>query len=218
MQRHIGKDRKAWYFKKLRFIGGADPYELAPSSWIRDDPVILPSCAYPDIVNYLVFSPSPHTAEDLKSYKGLEVYNQMVCGWVRETQYQVMNDCCVVKAKVNNAITSLINLTYSKCFSRSVLLVQPDTNLIGTTAIINNFPWRRSGYNSAPVLCCDASDDASWKPSIFNIWNFETLSASLHCDVFQNVVTIEIEWNIPLKKERIVQHFSSAHHIFTSTS
>lgn len=112
----LGPQEKARYFEKLRFIGGADPYELAPSSWIRDDPVILPSVAYPDIVNYLVFSPSPYTAEDLKSYKGLEAYNQMVCGWVRETQYQVINDRCVVKAKVSNAITSLINLTLTFFF------------------------------------------------------------------------------------------------------
>ena len=54
MQRHIRKDRKTRYYEKLRFIGGADPYELAPSSWIPEDPVILPSVAYPDIVNYLV--------------------------------------------------------------------------------------------------------------------------------------------------------------------
>ena len=52
------------YFEKLRFIGGADPYELAPS-WIRDDPGLLPSVAYPDILNYRVFSLSPLTEEDL---------------------------------------------------------------------------------------------------------------------------------------------------------
>ena len=92
-------------------IGGADPYELAPSSWINDDPESLPSVCYPDIVNYLVFSPSPYTAEDLKAYKSLEAYNQMVCGWVREIQYQVIDDRCVAKAKVSNAIMSLINLT-----------------------------------------------------------------------------------------------------------
>ncbi|XP_041840869.1 uncharacterized protein LOC121639609 [Melanotaenia boesemani] len=91
---------KRRYTEKLGFVGGADPYELAPTSWSNEDPESLPSIAYPDIVNYLVFSPSPYTAEDLKSYKGLEAYNQMVCGWVRELQYQVINDRCVVKAKV----------------------------------------------------------------------------------------------------------------------
>lgn len=96
----LGPQERARYLEKLWFIGGTNPYELAPSSWINDDPDI----AYPDIVNYVVFSPSPYTAEDLKSYKSLEAYNQMVCGWVREMQYQVINDRCVVNAKVSNAI------------------------------------------------------------------------------------------------------------------
>ena len=107
----LGPGEKARYLRKLDLIGGADPYELAPSSWINDDPESLPSVCYPDIVNYLVFSPSPYTAEDLKAYKSLEAYNQMVCGWVREIQYQVIDDRCVAKAKVSNAIMSLINLT-----------------------------------------------------------------------------------------------------------
>lgn len=96
----LGKQERARYFEKLKLIGDKDTYELAPSSW-TDDPTILPSISYPDIVNYLVFSPSPYTAEDLKCYKGLEAYNQMVCGWVREAQHQLINnDMCIVKAKV----------------------------------------------------------------------------------------------------------------------
>ncbi|KAM3620466.1 uncharacterized protein V6R79_023899 [Siganus canaliculatus] len=95
----LGVQERARYLEKLRFIGGNDLYELAPTSWTRDDPAILPSLTYPDIVNYLVFSPSPYRAEDLKSYKGLEAYNHMMCGWVRETQDQVINDHCAVKAK-----------------------------------------------------------------------------------------------------------------------
>ena len=63
----LGPQENRRYVEKIGFIGGADPYQLAPSSWICDDPVILPSVGYPDIVNYLVFSPSPYT-EDLKAY------------------------------------------------------------------------------------------------------------------------------------------------------
>ncbi|CAI5696237.1 unnamed protein product [Oreochromis niloticus] len=96
----LGPQERPRYLEKLRFIGGADPYELAPSSWINDNPESLVSIAHPDIVNYLVFSPSPYTAEDLKSFKSLEAYNQMVCGWVREMQYQVISDRCVVNAKI----------------------------------------------------------------------------------------------------------------------
>ena len=44
IQRHIGKDgpqEKGRYFEKL---GGADPYQLAPSTWIRDDPILDRTC------------------------------------------------------------------------------------------------------------------------------------------------------------------------------
>ena len=47
----LGPQENGRYLEKLGFIGGADPYQLAPSYWIRDDPVILPSVGYPDIVN-----------------------------------------------------------------------------------------------------------------------------------------------------------------------
>ena len=83
-------------------IGGADPYELAPSSWINDNLESLPSIAYPDIVIYLVFSPSPYTMEDIKSYKSLEAYNQMVCGWVREMLYQVTTRLSSTMANVSS--------------------------------------------------------------------------------------------------------------------
>lgn len=84
----LGPQERARYLEKLRLIVGADPYKLAPTSWIHDDPVILPSVAYPVIVNYLVFLQSPYAAENFKSYKGFEA----VCGWVRETQCQVVNN------------------------------------------------------------------------------------------------------------------------------
>lgn len=68
----LGKNETARYLGKLRFICGEDPHKLAPSSWTHNDPAILPSITYPDVVNYLVFSPSPYISEDLKSYKGLD--------------------------------------------------------------------------------------------------------------------------------------------------
>ncbi|XP_061580349.1 uncharacterized protein LOC133446350 isoform X2 [Cololabis saira] len=96
----LGPPERARYKDKLNLLGGHDPYELEQTTWTTDDPTILPKIQYPDIVNYLIFSPSPYTAEDLKAYKGLEAYNQMVCGWVRELMYQQLHERCIVKAKV----------------------------------------------------------------------------------------------------------------------
>ena len=87
------------YEGKLRLIGGEDPYEMVASVW-SENVCLLPAITYPDIVNYLVFSPSPYTSDDLKSYKGLEAYNQFVCGWVRGKTSRIVNDKCIVKAKV----------------------------------------------------------------------------------------------------------------------
>ena len=118
----LGLQERARYLEKLSLICGKDPYELAPSSWINDDPNILPSIKYPDIVNYLIFSPSPYTSEDLKAYKGLEAYNQMVCGWVKEIQYQLLNDRCIVKAKVGNVFRSTCLCHLDIVYSLLVLL------------------------------------------------------------------------------------------------
>ena len=84
------------YLRKIEIIG-EDPYEVADLS---PDWILLPKVTYPDIVNYLLFTPSPYTSEDLKSYKGLEAYNQMVSGWVRDVQSKEIKGKCLVRAKV----------------------------------------------------------------------------------------------------------------------
>jgi hypothetical protein len=71
-------------------IGGQDPYD-PEISW-SEDPQILPKITYmyPDIVNYLIFSPSLYTMDDFKSYKGLEAYDNFLSGWIlwiRESCY-----------------------------------------------------------------------------------------------------------------------------------
>ena len=93
----LGDKEKARYMEKLSLIDGNDPYEMKTFS---ADQKLLPSISYPDIVNYLVFSPSPYTLEDLKSYKGLDAYNQFVCGWLREVSTSIVNDKHIVSAKV----------------------------------------------------------------------------------------------------------------------
>ena len=95
------------YDAKTKLIGDEDPYEFDRSDW-NDDVKLLPSTSYFDILNYLVFSPSPYTMEDLRAYKGLEAYNQFVCGWVREKQVCVKHDVCVITARVSLAFESAL--------------------------------------------------------------------------------------------------------------
>lgn len=76
---------------KEKLLGGEDPYEMT-ASMLSEDVKLLPKITYPDIVNYLVFSPSPYTSDDLKSYTGLEAYNLFVCGWVRDKATRIINE------------------------------------------------------------------------------------------------------------------------------
>ena len=90
---------KARYLEKLKIIGGIDPYEENTKSF-SDDKKLLPSVTYPDIVNYLLFSPSPYTKDDLKALKSLDAYNQAQNGWVSDVRAIDVNNKRVVKAKV----------------------------------------------------------------------------------------------------------------------
>ena len=87
--------RHSQYYEKLAIVGGEDQYELRTLS---TNEKLLATITYPDIVNYRIFTPSPYTAGDLKSYKGLQAYNQICCGWVRQSRK--LGDKCLVKCKV----------------------------------------------------------------------------------------------------------------------
>ena len=51
---------------------------------LNSDTACFPKISYTDIVNYLLFAPSPVTAEELKCYKSMEAYSYFLCGWVKE--------------------------------------------------------------------------------------------------------------------------------------
>ena len=90
---------KQRYLDKIAIIGGQNPY-LLKNDIFSSDPNSLPSISYPDIVNYLVYYPSPYTLEDLRCYKGLDAYNQFVSGWVREVRSTVINGIHLVAGRV----------------------------------------------------------------------------------------------------------------------
>ncbi|XP_013415512.1 uncharacterized protein LOC106177314 [Lingula anatina] len=85
------------YEDKLGIIDGKDPYET--TTW-STDAGLLPEVTYMDIVNYLLFTTSYYSQEQLKCYKGLEAYNQFVCGWVRDVGSVEVGGKIVTSAKV----------------------------------------------------------------------------------------------------------------------
>ena len=71
--------------KKTELIGNKDPYKLSKNQFLVDFDN-FPSISYPDIVNYFVFRPSPHSADDMNLYKSLKDYNQVIEGRVRDVK------------------------------------------------------------------------------------------------------------------------------------
>ncbi|WAQ95781.1 ING2-like protein [Mya arenaria] len=95
---------KARYLEKMKLIDNKDPYEATFVKGFSDDKSLLPTISYPDIVNYLIFTPSPYSKDDLKAYKSLNCYVQAQCGWVSEVKAAVVGDRHVVIGKVNQLL------------------------------------------------------------------------------------------------------------------
>ena len=109
------------YNEKTELIGNKDPYTLSENEFSVDFENFL-SISYPDIVNYLVFRPSPYSADDMKAYKSLEAYNQVIEGWVRDVKVNLNeNGLTFVKAKVGCSTAQLLHTTISCIFIKTTL-------------------------------------------------------------------------------------------------
>ena len=94
---------KERYLQKIELINGLDPYSIKKKDWTSTKVDDYLSVTYPDIVNYLIFSPSPYSSDDLKSYKSLDAYNQFQESWVSDVKVRMAkDDTAVVGARVSN--------------------------------------------------------------------------------------------------------------------
>ena len=93
---------RARYEEKLKKINGNDPYEMEKCEWTADM-TNWPEVTCPDIVNYLFFSQSVYTLEELKSYKSLQAYNYFVNGFVQDIGHKSMNGKSVFLGKVKHS-------------------------------------------------------------------------------------------------------------------
>lgn len=80
------------YTNKSLLTDGIDPYIISKGNWSGNTDH-FPSISFRDLVSYLLFTKSAYTTDELRSYKGLEAYNEFVSGWVREVQVKQLETC-----------------------------------------------------------------------------------------------------------------------------
>ena len=74
-------DAKERYIDNISIINGTDPLL---DRLFGEEVDVTPPVDASDLVSYLVLQTSFVTAKQFKARKGLEAYNQFVCGWVKE--------------------------------------------------------------------------------------------------------------------------------------
>ena len=77
----LGKEVKARYKDKISLINGVDPFRKITEGEPFDGFPPVENC---DLVSYLILQTRFITLSQLKARKGLEAYNQFVCGWIKE--------------------------------------------------------------------------------------------------------------------------------------
>ena len=101
------KDR---YLAKISVINGTDP--LSDSLFGEEVDVTPPVDVY-DLVSYLVLQTSFVTAKQFKARKGLEAYNQFVCGWVKEIKTRKVADKYLTTGRVSSYFVQLLALFFA---------------------------------------------------------------------------------------------------------
>ena len=89
----LNSDNRKIYEEKLITADSTvlpDLYALV-ENW-KDNVKLLPDITWVDIYNYLLYTPSLYTNENLKAYKFLEAYNFFVSGHVHDSAYHGINN------------------------------------------------------------------------------------------------------------------------------
>lgn len=94
----LNTEAKTRYKQKISFIGGLDPFVDSGAGESTDD--VIPVDAS-DLVSYLVLQTSFITPEQFKARKGLQAYNQFVCGWVKDVKSQKICEKFLVTGRVS---------------------------------------------------------------------------------------------------------------------
>ena len=89
MAKCLSVDHRKRYIEKISKINCIDPYDMKKTEFDYGMD-LLPKLVYPDIVNYLLFAPSPYTAEQLRCFKAMDLSNCFLSGFVKEVGAKVL--------------------------------------------------------------------------------------------------------------------------------
>ena len=79
----LSREAKDRYLDKISTLGGVDPFSGVAIGDVCRTMLSVDAC---DLVPYLVLKTSFMTATQFQARKGLEAYNQFVCGWVKDVK------------------------------------------------------------------------------------------------------------------------------------
>ena len=105
---------KARYDEIIRMINNIDPYSIDKDDFSSDVKQFACVTNF-DIINYLVFTTSAYTKDQVKAYKSLEAYNHFINGWVHDVKVKVFqtSDVCLHVSKVSSLL--FVYLQYDVC-------------------------------------------------------------------------------------------------------
>ncbi|KAH7935770.1 hypothetical protein HPB52_013353 [Rhipicephalus sanguineus] len=91
------------YEEKVQMCDGIDPYTVRPHADTTTDVNTVPEVTHGDIVNYLVYSSSFATLQEMKAFKSLEAHNYFTSGWVKSLSTKRLQEGKVVRLGEVNA-------------------------------------------------------------------------------------------------------------------
>ncbi|KAH7968715.1 hypothetical protein HPB52_010796 [Rhipicephalus sanguineus] len=170
------------YEEKVQMCDGIDPYTLRPHADTTTDVNTLPEVTHGDIVNYLVYSSSFATLQEMKAFKSLEAHNYFTSGWVKSLSTKRLQEGKVVLlGEINHSqrlgehplkvwvlckADGIVLTAHCTCMS-GVSLVSAGSRTEAPASPLRVPEARISGSNSAQDgggLLRIARDDSFWPP------------------------------------------------------
>ena len=98
--RSLPTDVQTRYLAKTAALN-CDPYCVREVQF-SSDATTWPPVEHVDVINYLIFTPSAYTSDQLKKYKSLEAYKFFQDGWIKKILHKKFEDLHVLLAKVGS--------------------------------------------------------------------------------------------------------------------